>query len=211
MRLYGYFRSSAAYRVRIALNLKDQPYESVPVNLAEGAQNKAPYKALNPQGRVPAFDGPDGLIIQSPAILDYIEDRWPEPPLMPADLATRAFARSCCALIGCDIHPLNNLAVLKYLKTELGADQAAVDRWYKHWITQGFTALETLLAPRAGPFALGESVSMVDLYLVPQLFNARRFDTPLEAFPTLTAIETACLALDAFARARPEVQEDAPA
>jgi len=208
--LYGYYRSSAAYRVRLALALKGIAYEHRAVDLKAGAQTEPAYLEDNPQGRVPVLQI-DGLkLAQSPAILDYLEERSPQLALLPADPADRAFARQAASLIACDIHPLNNLSVLRYLKTDLGQDQAAVDRWYAHWITEGFRTLETWLAPRSGAFAIGDAPGLIEVYLIPQLYNARRFAVPLDAFPTLTALETACLALPAFDRARPEVQPDAP-
>ena len=210
MKLYSYFRSSAAYRVRIALNLKGIAYETVPVHLVRdgGEQKKPAYKAINPQMRVPALELDDGAILtQSPAILDYLEEVYPSPALMRGDPVARARIRAVADIIGCDIHPLNNLPVLGYIKTEFGQDQAAADRWYAHWITVGFEAIEQLIDP--GPFAFGTTPGLADVFLVPQVFNARRFKVPLEAFPGICAVEQACLALPAFADAAPDNQPDA--
>ena len=210
MKLYSYFRSSAAYRVRIALNLKGIAYETAPVHLVrDGGEQKTPaYKAINPQMRVPALELDDGTILtQSPAILDYLEEVHPSPALLPGDPVARARIRAVADIIGCDIHPLNNLPVLGYIKTEFGQDQAAVDRWYAHWITVGFEAIEQLIDP--GQFAFGDTPGLADVFLVPQVFNARRFKVPLEAFPGICAVEQACLALPAFADAAPDNQPDA--
>ena len=207
MQLYTYFRSSAAYRVRIALNLKGLSYESLSVNLLEGEQSGAEYKALNPQGRVPALVCDGEVLIQSPAILEYLEEVFPAPPLLPAAPVARARVRAACALIACDIHPLNNLGVLRYLKRRLGHDQAAVDAWYAHWVQEGFAALEQLLRP--GPFAFGAHPTLADVYLVPQVYNARRLKVPLDPYPRITAVDAACASLTAFADAAPEKQPDA--
>ena len=207
MRLYTYFRSSAAYRVRIALNLKGLSYESIPVNLLKGEQAAPAYLAVNPQARVPALETEDTLLLQSPAILEWLEETHPEPPLLPADPVARARVRAACALIGCDIHPLNNLAVLRYLKRDLGQEQAAIDRWYVHWVAQGFDALEKLLG--AAPFAFGERPTLADVYLVPQVANARRFKVPLDPYPRIVAADAAATALQPFAAAAPDRQPDA--
>ncbi len=207
MKLYTYFRSSAAYRLRIALNLKGVSYESVPINLLKGEQAEDAYKAVNPQKRVPALDIGETVLIQSPAILEYLDEVHPEPPLLPMGAVQRAKVRAVCALIGCDIHPLNNVGPLRYLKRHLGHDQSAIDTWYVHWIREGFEALEALLGP--GPFAFGDRVTMADVYLVPQVFNARRFNVPLDAYPRIAAAASACAEIDAFRRAAPENQPDA--
>jgi maleylacetoacetate isomerase/maleylpyruvate isomerase len=207
MRLYTYFRSSAAYRVRIALNLKGVPYESIPINLLKGDQSAPAYAAVNPQGRVPSLETDGAVLVQSPAILEYLDETHPEPPLLPSDAVARARVRAACALIACDIHPLNNLAVLRYLKRQLGQEQAAIDAWYVHWIVEGFDALEKLLGP--GPFAFGPRPTLADVYLVPQVANARRFKIALDAYPKIAAADAACAALDAFAAAAPERQPDA--
>ena len=207
MKLYGYFRSSAAYRVRIALNLKGLAYESVSVNLLKSEQSGEGYLALNPQGRVPALGIDGAVLIQSPAILEYLDETHPEPPLLPRDPLARARVRAACALIACDIHPLNNLAPLRYLKRRLGQDQAAIDAWYIHWVVEGFGALEALLDP--GPFAFGPRPTLADVYLVPQVANARRLKISLDPYPKIMAAEAACAGLDAFAAAAPERQPDA--
>lgn len=207
MRLYTYFRSSAAYRVRIALNLKGVAYESVPVNLLKGEQQGEAYAAVNPHGRVPSLDVGGTIITQSPAILDYLDEVHPEPPLLPMGALNRARVRAVASLIGCDIHPLNNLCVLRYLKHQLGHEQADVDAWYAHWIRQGFDAVEGMIEP--GPYAFGDRVSLADVYLVPQVFNARRFNIPLDAYPKIAAVDAACAAHKAFQNAAPGNQPDA--
>jgi len=211
MKLHGYFRSSAAYRVRIALNLKGVAFDQAFVHLVRGEHRAEAYRVLNPQGRVPTLETDQGaVLIQSPAILEWIEETWTEPPLLPGDALHRARIREICAVIGCDIHPLNNLSTLNWLKGRLGADEAAVSAWYAHWVAEGFAAVEAMLgrAP-SGPFAFGETPSMADLYIVPQVFNARRFSVPLDAYPKIRAVDEACRALPAFAAAAPENQPDA--
>ncbi|MCB5176125.1 MULTISPECIES: maleylacetoacetate isomerase [Microvirga] len=207
MKLYTYFRSSAAYRVRIALNLKGVSYESLPVNLLKGEQRGDGYRAMNPQGRVPSLDIGDAILTQSPAILEYLDEVYPEPPLLPVGAVNRAKVRAVASLIACDIHPLNNSGTLGYLKNKLGHDQAAADEWYAHWVRQGFEAIETMLGP--GPYAFGPRVTLADVYLVPQVFNARRFNVALDAFPRIAAVEAACMAHRAFQDAAPERQPDA--
>ena len=210
MKLYSYFRSSAAYRVRIALNLKGLAYETVPVHLVkEGGHNRRPeFRAINPQMRVPALVVPTGdVLIQSLAIIEYLDETHPEPPLLPKDPIARAQARALAEIVACDIHPLNNIGSLRYLKRELHHEQAAIDAWYHHWVLTGFEALEALVRP--GPYACGGAVTVADLCLVPQVYNARRLNVPLDKFPKIVAIESACLALPAFDRARPENQPDA--
>ena len=210
MKLYSYFRSSAAYRVRIALNLKGLAYETVPVHLVkEGGHNRRPeFRAVNPQMRVPALVAPTGdVLIQSLAIIEYLDETHPEPPLLPKDPIARAQARAVAEIVACDIHPLNNIGSLRYLKRELHQEQAAIDAWYHHWVLTGFEAIEALVHP--GPYACGGAVTVADLCLVPQVYNARRLNVPLDKFPKIVAIDTACLALPAFDRARPENQPDA--
>ena len=210
MKLYSYFRSSAAYRVRIALNLKGLGYEIVPVHLVkDGGRHKSPdYQAVNPQMRVPSLVLSGGeVLIQSLAIIDYLDEVYPDPPLLPADAVRRAQARALAQIVACDIHPLNNLGALAYLKATLGHDQATADAWYHHWILQGFQAIEAILKP--APYACGAHVTVADICLVPQVFNARRFKVPLDAFPRIAAVEAACLKLPAFDKARPENQPDA--
>ena len=205
--LHDYYRSSAAYRVRIALNLKGVDYASRPVNLAEGAQKSADYRAINPQGFVPMLDIDGHKLTQSLSIIMYLASRFPEPPLLPAEAGDAAHVRGMALAIACDIHPLNNLRVLKYLKGELGQDQDAVDAWYRHWITEGLGPLEAIAAPRAGAFLFGDTPTIADICLVPQLYNARRFDVPLDAYPTLLRADASANALEAFAAAHPDRQE----
>ncbi|MCE8004739.1 maleylacetoacetate isomerase [Billgrantia ethanolica] len=210
--LYGYFRSSAAFRVRIALNLKGLAYEQVPVNLVKGEQRDEDNLARNPQGLVPTLETDDGMqLSQSLAICEYLNERYPEPALLPADPAGRARVRSLAQLVACEIHPLNNLKVLKYLVHELKLDEAAKLAWYRHWIAEGFTALEARLAGEAatGAFCHGDSPSLADLCLVPQVFNAERFECDLSAYPTIRRIAERCRAMEAFAKAAPGAQPDA--
>ncbi|MCE8043648.1 maleylacetoacetate isomerase [Halomonas daqingensis] len=210
--LYGYFRSSAAYRVRIALNLKGLAYEQVAVNLVKGEQRAEENLARNPQGLVPVLETDDGTrLTQSLAICEYLEERHPEPALLPADPAGRARVRSLAQLVACEIHPLNNLKVLKYLVHELKLDEAAKLAWYRHWIAEGFTALEARLAGEAatGAFCHGDSPSLADVCLVPQVFNAERFECDLSAYPTIRRIAERCRAMEAFAKAAPGAQPDA--
>ncbi|MCE8018537.1 maleylacetoacetate isomerase [Halomonas sp. MCCC 1A11036] len=210
--LYGYFRSSAAYRVRIALNLKGLAYDQVPVNLVKGEQRSENSLARNPQGLVPVLETDDGTqLTQSLAICEYLEERHPEPPLLPADAEGRARVRSLAQIVACEIHPLNNLKVLKYLVHELKLDDDAKLAWYRHWIAEGFTALEARLAnePATGEFCHGDSPTLADLCLVPQVFNAERFECDLSAYPTLRRITERCRAMDAFTKAAPGEQPDA--
>jgi len=209
VQLYTYFRSSAAYRVRIALNLKGLTPEMVSIHLQkEGGLNKKPeYRAVNPQMRVPALRLDSGEVLtQSLAIIEYLDEVVPEPPFLPRDPVARAKVRAFAQLIACDIHPLNNTSPLRYLKNELGQDQAKIDRWYHHWILVGFEALEPMVGP--GPYAFGSAVTLADICLVPQVYNARRLKVPLDRFPKLVAIDAACMKLAAFERARPENQPD---
>ena len=207
MKLYTYFRSSAAYRVRIALNLKGVPYESVPVNLLKGEQRDETYGSINPQKRLPALDVDGTILVQSPAILEYLDEVYPDPPLLPMGAVNRAKVRAVASIVGCDIHPLNNLGPLGYLKKTLGHDQATADAWYAHWVREGFEAIEALISP--GPYACGAQVTLADLYLVPQVFNARRFNISLDAYPKIAAVDAACAELRAFQDAAPERQPDA--
>ncbi len=210
MLLYDYFRSSAAFRVRIALNLKQLTAERRYVHLARGEQRKPGYLAENPQGLLPMLVVGARRLTQSMAILEYLDEKHPLPPLLPVGLEDRAWVRSIALAIACDIHPLNNLRVLKYLKNEMRLDEAQRDAWYAHWITQGFTALEPMLDSAAtGPFCHGDSPTLADVCLVPQVFNAQRFKVPLAAFPRIVAIHAACLELPAFADAQPSRQRDA--
>ena len=210
MKLYGYFRSSAAYRVRIALNLKKLTYDFASVHLTRngGWQWTDEFRAINPQKRVPALALSTGqVLIQSLAIIEYLDEVHPEPPLLPADAIARAQVRAFAQVIACDIHPLNNLAALNYPKGPLAQDQAAADAWYRHWVAEGFDALEALIKP--GPYAFGAHVTLADICLVPQVFNARRFKVDMAKYPKLAAADAACLKLPAFDQARPENQPDA--
>ena len=200
--LYDYWRSSAAYRVRIALNLKGIAYTRVPLDLTLGDQFSPDYAAINPQKLVPAL-ATDGLLLtQSLAIIMYLDGKFAEPPMVAPDLVSRTQTFAQALIIAADIHPINNLRVLNYLRGELGQGDAAVGAWYRHWITEGFAALE-VQAPAAGLFG-GAMPNLVDVCLVPQMTNARRFDTPLEAFPQLLRIDAALRALPAFAAAAPD-------
>lgn len=213
MKLYSYFRSSAAYRVRIALNLKGLEYETVPVHLLKdgGQQRSEAYRALNPTGLVPTLVDGDAAIGQSMAILEYLEETHPEPALLPSDAPGRARVRAIAQAIACDIHPLNNLRVLQYLKRGLGVDDAAKDAWYRHWVDVGLTAVEAMLAgsPYTGRYCHGDQITLADVLLAPQVYNARRFDCDLSAMPVITRIVEACSQLDAFVRAEPARQPDA--
>ncbi len=210
MKLYSYFRSSAAYRARIALNLKGIAYETESIHLTKGGgrQHSPEYRAINPQRRVPALRLDDGdVLIQSLAIIEYLDETHPEPPLLPADPAARAHVRALAQAIACDIHPLNNVGPLFYLKNTLKHGQDEINAWYAHWVTVGFEAVEALLRP--GPYAFGGEVTLADICLVPQVANARRFNVPLDQFPKIVAVDAACLKLPAFDKARPENQPDA--
>jgi len=213
MRLYDYFRSSAAYRVRIALNLKGiVPDERTYVHLRMGSQRAQDYLALNPQGLVPALVLDDGHVLtQSLAIVEYLEETHPEPPLLPHDPVARARVRAIALQIACDIHPLDNLRVLNYLIGTMGVSREQKDGWYRYWIDVGFEALEKMLAhdDATGRFCHGDAPTLADICLVPQMANARRFAIDLSPYPTLIRIESACNALPAFAAAAPEQQPDA--
>ncbi len=205
--LYEYFRSSAAYRVRIALKLKGVDYESRQIDLRDDQQKSADYRALNPQGLVPMLEIDGHRLTQSLAIINYLDLRYQNQPLIPASAEARAHVVAMGLAVACDIHPLNNLRVLKYLKHELGHSQEEVDRWYAHWIGEGLPALEALAAPRAGDFLFGNAPTAADVCLVPQLYNARRFDVPLDDYPTLLRAEANANALDGFAAAHPDRQQ----
>lgn len=203
--LHDYFRSSACYRVRILLNLKGVDYDRHSVNLAEGAQKDPAYRALNPQGFVPMLEI-DGLkLTQSLSIAVYLDQTRPEPLLMPRDPADGAHVRALALTVACDIHPLNNLRVLKYLSGTLDATQDQNDAWYAHWVTEGLAALEALAAPRAGAFLFGDSPTLADVMLVPQLYNARRFAVPIAPYPSLRRADESASALPAFAAAHPDM------
>ena len=211
--LYTYWRSTAAWRVRIALAWKGVDYEAVPVHLLAdgGRQHGEAYRALNPEGRVPLYVE-DGLSIsQSLAIVEYLEERYPEPPLLPADPAGRARVRSLALLVACDIHPLNNLSVLQYLTGTLGLGENAKTAWYRHWVANGFRALEARLAgeEETGTYCHGDAPGVADLCLVPQVYNARRFDCDMTPYPRIRGIHDACMELEPFRRAVPDAQPDA--
>ncbi|TXH88293.1 MAG: maleylacetoacetate isomerase [Rhodoferax sp.] len=210
MQLYSYFRSSAAYRVRIALHLKGLAFDTIPVHLLRngGEQHSSDYRALNPSELVPTLVDQGLTLGQSVAILEYLEEAYPTPALLPLERSQRAQVRAVVQTIACDIHPLNNLRVLQYLETTLQQDEATRAIWYRHWVTQGLQTLETLLAPVAGDFCFGDRPTLADCCLIPQMANARRFSTPLDAFPTLVRIDAHCRALPAFAAAAPEHQPD---
>ena len=204
---YEYWRSSAAYRVRIALKLKGIDYESRPIDLREGAQRSEDFLELNPQGLIPMLEIDGHRLTQSLSIINYLDLRYPSRPLIPAAAAERAHVVSMSLAIACDIHPLNNLRVLQYLKSELGQSQEDVDDWYRHWISIGLPALEAQAKPRAGAFLFGDGPTAADVCLVPQLYNARRFDVPLGDFPTLLRAEENANRIEAFAAAHPDRQE----
>jgi maleylacetoacetate isomerase len=205
--LYDYYRSSAAYRVRIALNLKGVQYEQRPVNLLTSEQKSDDYRALNPQGLVPMLEIDGHRLTQSLAIINYLDLRFANQPLIPAAAAERAHVVAMALAVACDIHPLNNLRVLKYLKNELGHSQDEVDAWYAHWISEGLPALEAMAAPKAGKFLFGDAPTGADVCLVPQLYNARRYNVPLDDYPTLLRAEENANKLEAFAAAHPDRQE----
>ena len=213
MKLYTYFRSSAAYRVRIALNLKGLGYEAVPVHLLKdgGQQRQEEYRHINPSGLVPAFQDERITLTQSMAIVEYLEERFPAVPLLPQDAPGRARVRELAQIVACDIHPLNNLRVLKHLVHELKLSEDQKNAWIRHWIREGLAGLEAHLArdPAAGPFCHGSSPSIADCFLVPQVFNAQRFDIDMAAYPNISRIDALCVDMPAFANAHPSQQPDA--
>ena len=210
MKLYSYFRSSAAYRTRIALNLKGIAFETVSVHLTRngGEQHAPEFQAVNPQKRVPALALDHGdVLLQSLAIIEYLDEVYPDPPLLPKDPIERAHVRAVAQIIACDIHPLNNTGPLSYLRRTLKADQSAIQEWYRHWIITGFEAVEALIKP--APYAFGRHVTVADICIVPQVANARRFNVPLDRFPGIVAVDAAATKLSAFDAARPDLQPDA--
>jgi maleylacetoacetate isomerase len=213
MKLYTFFRSSASYRVRIALNLKGVSYEQAPIHLRRGGgeQFSAAYKAINPQALVPALEDGGRFLTQSLAIIEYLEERYPKPALLPGDPADKALVRAMALLIACEVHPIQNLRVLNHVKKEYNQTDDQVNRWAQHWINLGLTALEQMIVAQAnrGKFCFGESPTLADICLVPQLGNARRYGCDLSAYPTILQIEANCAALPAFANAAPEKQPDA--
>lgn len=211
MKVYGYFRSSAAYRLRIALNLKGLEPEQVFIHLRKQEQVSPEYRNLNPLGLVPVLEN-DGLVFtQSLAIIEYLDETYPEPPLLPATPVDRAYVRSLALTIACDIHPINNLRVLRYLQDQLNLDDDGKNRWYAHWIAEGLEALETMLGrdPRVATYCCGEAPTLADICLVPQIFNAERMKCPLDNYPTLRRLTANANALRAFAAAEPNRQPDA--
>jgi len=211
MKLYGFSRSSAAFRVRIALNLKGIAWEHINISLPDGDQFDDSYKTLNPQGRVPTLIDGDSVLYQSMAILEYLEETHPEPAFLPSDPVGRARVRGLADIIACDIHPLNNLAVLKFLSSEIGADKDAVNvTWYQHWIYEGFNALEAHLAAdsETGIFVHDDAPGLVDICIVPQVFNAQRYECDLSPYPRLMGIFAECMKLEAFDNAQPSKQPD---
>jgi maleylacetoacetate isomerase len=209
VRLYSFFRSSAAYRVRIALNLKDVAYETVTIDLPRGAHRNEEFLALNPQATIPTLDDDGTVLWQSLAIIEYLDARFPLPRLIPEEPVARARVQALAQVIVCEIHPLNNLRVLKYLRGELSLDDAAVNKWYGHWVAEAFRPLETLVARFGGRYCFGDSVTLADVCLVPQMYNARRFACDLAPYPCLVRIAGDLEALPAFARAAPHLQPDA--
>ena len=211
LKLYNFFRSGTSHRLRIALNLKGLAYEYVLVDLRSEQHLTAEYKALNPQGLVPALVDDGRVLIQSPAIIEWLEERDPSPALLPADAEGRARVRALAAIVGCDMHPVNNRRILEALRHDFGADDAAVNRWCATWIGAGFDAIEALLAtdPRRGEFCFGDAPTLADVYLVPQVESARRFKVDLARWPQVLSVDEACGRLEAFQRAEPALQPDA--
>lgn len=211
MKLYGYFRSSASYRVRIALNLKGVSYDHVSVNLLKGEAQSPQFRAMNPQGLVPALEDGGVIVAQSLAICEYLDQTHPRPPLLPGDARGRARVRTIALTVACEIHPLNNLRVLNYLTQTLGVSDEQRLAWYRHWVGEGFRAIEAMLAgsKETGRFCHGDAPTLADVFVVPQVFNANRFSADMAPFPTIRRINDACLGLPAFDRARPENQPDA--
>ncbi|AGP49151.1 maleylacetoacetate isomerase [Psychrobacter sp. G] len=212
MTLYGYFRSSTSYRTRIAMNLKQLDYDYIAVNLAKDEQLEAVFQSINPQGLVPVVQVNDLWLYQSPAILEWLEEVYPEHPLLPKDAAGRMQVRALSAMIGCDIHPLNNRRILQYLRNELSVAEDQVMAWCHRWMSEGFDALEKRLAQdkTRGKFCYGDSPTFADCYLIPQISSAERFKVDLSAYPNIVAIDAHCRTLKAFADADPMVQPDAP-
>lgn len=212
LKLYGYFRSGTSHRIRIAMNLKELEYESISVNLAKDEQLEQAFKTLNPQGLVPVVQTDDLRLYQSPAILEWLEEVYPQHPLLPQDTKGRMHVRALSALIGCDIHPINNRRILQYLRHELTVSEEQVMAWCQRWIAEGFEALETLLDAdkTRGKFCYGDTPTFADCYLIPQIYSARRFKVDLSAYPNIVAIDEYCHTLPAFINAHPTNQPDAP-
>ncbi|MBS3998364.1 MAG: maleylacetoacetate isomerase [Hydrogenophaga sp.] len=211
MKLHNFWRSGTSHRTRIALNLKGLDVEYIAVHLGKEAHLSEAFKAVNPQQLVPALDTGEQVLIQSPAIIEWLEEQYPTPALLPADAHGRARVRALAAIVGCDIHPINNRRILEYLRKGFGADEAAINAWCGTWITAGFDAYEALLAadPQRGAFSVGDTPTLADCYLIPQVESARRFQVDLSRWPLISAIDKACAELDAFRRAAPAAQPDA--
>ena len=207
--LHGYWRSGTSYRTRIALNIKGVAFRQEPVDLRQGVQKSESYLALNPQGLVPALETADGVLTQSSAIIEWLDERYPQPPLLPKTPAERAIVRAMALTVACDIHPLNNLRVLKYLRSEFAAEQEATDRWAETWIAQGFDALEAMIGLHGGRFAYGDSLTTVDCHLVPQAYSAQRFNVNCARWPRLLAAAENAMAEGPVAAAHPDQQPDA--
>ena len=211
MKLYSFFRSGTSHRLRIALNLKGLQTEYLPVDLRTEQHLQAAFKAINPQGLVPALVDGDQVLIQSPAIIEWLEEKYPNPPLLPADAQQRAHVRALAAMVGCDIHPINNRRILEYLRHQFKADEAAINAWCATWLTAGFDAFEALLAAdrTRGDYCFGNQPGLADVYLVPQVERARRFKVDMSRWPLISAVDAACMKLPAFERAAPMKQPDA--
>lgn len=211
MKLHNFWRSGTSHRTRIALNLKGLSYEYIAVHLGKEAHLSEVFRAINPQQLVPALDTGEQVLIQSPAIIEWLEERYPMPALLPSDADGRARVRALAAIVGCDIHPINNRRILEYLRKTFGADEAAVNAWCGHWITAGFDAYETLLGQdkTRGAFSFGNAPTMADVYLVPQVESARRFQVDLSRWPLISEVDRACSELVAFRSAAPIAQPDA--
>jgi len=211
MKLYTFFRSSAAFRVRIALNCKGIPYEALPISLPKGEHKLAPYLTLHPQGLVPALEDGGKIYVQSLAMMEYLEETRPQPPLLPANTDDRAYVRALAQVIACEIHPLNNLRTLRYVKKSYGLDEEGVNAWYRHWIAAGLAGLEAFVAGanKSGRYCYRDQVTIADCCLVPQVFNAQRYQCDLAPYPAVMAIFAECMKLDAFIDAQPSRQPDA--